>query len=70
VTDHRSYEHMREEIAQLNSQIEQTEDPRSGMALVQARIKQLKSAGREIPDDLIRMERNLKADCICQSRGG
>ena len=70
MTYHMHSEHMREEIARLAGEIEQTDDPRSGMALVQARIRELKSSGRDIPDDLIRLERNLKADCICQSRGG
>ena len=63
-------EQMQGEIANLNAQIEQIEDPRAGFALVQARIRALQSAGREIPSDLIRMERNLQTECICQSRGG
>ena len=58
------------EIAALNAEIDRTDDPRSGVALVQARIRELQSAGRDIPDDIRRIERALKADCISQSRGG
>ena len=61
---------MLEEIAKLNTEIELLDDPRSCVALVQARIRELEIAGQEVPDGLIRIERNLKADCISQSRGG
>ena len=63
-------EQMLAEIASLNAEIDQADDPRSGMARVQARIRDLKQAGREVPADLIQIERHLKAECICQSRGG
>lgn len=63
-------EQMQAEIASLNAEIDQAGDPRSGMARVQARIKALEQDGREVPTDLIQIERHLKAECICQSRGG
>lgn len=58
------------EIAELNAEIDREEDPRSCVAKVKARIRELRGAGEEVPADLVRMERNLEADCICHSRGG
>jgi septal ring factor EnvC (AmiA/AmiB activator) len=63
-------EQMQGEIANLNAQIDQTDDPREGFAMVKARINELRSAGRDVPAELIRMEKNLQTECICQSRGG
>ncbi len=70
MTDQMQMEMVRDDIAWINSELERTEDPRSAMALVQARIRELEKFGRKVPDDLIRLERNLNADCISQSRGG
>ena len=70
MTDQMQMEMVRDEIALINSELERTEDPRSAMALVQVRIREMEKSGRKVPDDLIRLERNLKADCISQSRGG
>ena len=63
-------EQMQSEIANLNEQIENADCPRAGFAIVQARIKAMRSTGRDIPPELVRLERNLQADCISQSRGG
>jgi hypothetical protein len=63
-------EQMQGEIANLNAEIEQVDDPRAGFALVKAHIHSLRKAGREVPIELIRMERNLQSECISQSRGG
>ncbi len=61
---------MQAEIANLNAQIDQVDDPREGFAMVKARINELRNAGQDIPVELIRMEKNLQTECICQSRGG
>ncbi len=63
-------EQMQAEIANLNAQIDQVDDPREGFAMVKARINELRNAGQDIPVELIRMEKNLQTECICQSRGG
>lgn len=60
---------MQGEIANLNAKIEQNDDPRAGYAIVRARISELRKAGREVPADLIRLERALQGECISQSRG-
>ena len=70
MTNQMQMEMVRDDIAWINSELERTEDPRSAMALVQARIQEFEKSGRKVPDDLVRLERNLKADCISQSRGG
>lgn len=70
MTEQMQMEMVQDQIARINSELERTEDPRSAMALVQARIRELENSGRKVPDDLVRLERNLKADCISQSRGG
>ncbi len=61
---------MQAEIANLNAQIDQVDDPREGFAMVKARINELRNAGQDIPVELIRMEKNLQTECISQSRGG
>ena len=61
---------MQGEIANLNAQLEQSDDPRAGFAIVQARIRALRQAGAEVPAELIRLEKNFQSECICQSRGG
>ena len=63
-------EQMQGEIANISAQIDAVDDPRAGFAIVQSRIRALRQAGREIPVDLLRMERNLQSECISQSRGG
>jgi hypothetical protein len=63
-------EQMQGEIANLNTEIEQADCPRAGFALVQARIKAIRQSGKEVPSELTRIERNLQAECISQSRGG
>ena len=57
-------------MANLNAQIDQIDDPREGFAMVKARISELRKAGQDVPAELIRMEKNLQTECICQSRGG
>lgn len=63
-------EQMQGEIANLSAKIELIDDPRAGFALVKQRINELRNEGQQIPDELIRMERNLQCECISQSRGG
>jgi hypothetical protein len=63
-------EQMQGEIANLNAQINDIDDPREGFAMVKARINELRKAGQDVPVELIRMEKNLQTECISQSRGG
>ena len=63
-------EQMQGEIANVNAQVASVDCPRAGFAIVQARIKAIRSAGHEVPVELTRLERNLQAECISQSRGG
>lgn len=58
------------EIADLVRQMEQSEDdPRYCYALVKQRIAECRQAGRAVPEDLVRMERSLKLECLAESQG-
>lgn len=58
-----------EEIAEINSRIEETEDPRACYQLVREKIKTRELRGEAIPDDLRRLERALLTECNAASQG-
>ena len=60
---------MQSEIADVNAAIDSVDCPRAGFAIVHARIKAIRATGREIPGELVRLERTMQAECISQSRG-
>ncbi len=60
---------MQSEIAELNSAIEETDDPRECYALVQARIRSYRQAGIQVPDDLALIEKRLISECMAASQG-
>jgi hypothetical protein len=60
---------MQSEIAELNSAIEENDDPRECYALVQARIRNYRQAGAQVPDDLALMEKRLMTECMAASQG-
>lgn len=60
---------MQGEIAQLNSELELTDDPREGYAKVQAKIRNYRQAGARVPDDLALIEKRLVAECMAASQG-
>ena len=62
-------EQMQGEIAQLNTELEETDDPREGYAKVQAKIRSYRQAGIKVPDDLARIEKRLVAECMAASQG-
>lgn len=64
-----SAQQMQAEIAELNGRIADTEDPRAGFAMVRERIERYRAEGREVPDDLARMERQLRTECMLASQG-
>ena len=51
---------MQSEIAQLNSELEETDDPREGYVKVQAKIRGYRQAGMRVPDDLALIEKRLR----------
>jgi hypothetical protein len=61
---------MQSEIAELNSKLEEIDDPRRSYAIVQERIRLYRTLGREVPQELVRIERRLLNDCLLESRGG
>lgn len=62
-------EQMQSEIADLNSKFESIEDPRRCYAMVQERIRQYRSKGTNVPEELARMERQLFVECLAESQG-
>lgn len=58
-----------QEIAEINSRIDECDDPRDGFAIVQERIREYKDAGWPVPQDLQRIERNLITELMAQSQG-
>ncbi len=62
-------EQMQSEIAELNSKLEEIDDPRRSYAIVQERIRLYRTLGREIPAELSRIERRLANECLLESQG-
>ncbi|HEY8248658.1 MAG TPA: hypothetical protein VIG38_15455 [Hyphomicrobium sp.] len=62
-------EQMQGEIAQLNTELEEADDPREGYAKVQAKIRSYRQAGIKVPDDLALIEKRLVAECMAASQG-
>jgi len=60
---------MQSEIAELNVELEQIDDPRDCYAKVQAKIRQYRQAGMSVPDDLAIIEKRLMAECMAASQG-
>jgi hypothetical protein len=60
---------MQSEIAELNSKLEEIDDPRRSYAIVQERIRLYRTLGREVPQELVRIERRLLNDCLLESQG-
>jgi hypothetical protein len=62
-------EQMQAEIAELNLQLEEIDDPRRSYALVQERIRSYRMHGHPVPEALALMERRLATDCRLESQG-
>ena len=60
---------MQSEIAELNSELEETDDPRECYAKVEARIRAYRQAGRTVPEDLTLIEKRLMSECMAASQG-
>jgi hypothetical protein len=58
------------EFADLVQQMEQSEDdPRQCYALVAQRISEFRHSGRDIPDELSKLEKCLMTECMLASQG-
>lgn len=57
------------EIAEINTKLEMSEDPRDCYRLVREKIKRHEQNGEMIPEDLRRLERSLLAECNAESQG-
>jgi hypothetical protein len=60
---------MQSEIAELNGELELTDDPREAYAKVQAKVRRYRQAGIKVPDDLALIEKRLMHECMAASQG-
>jgi hypothetical protein len=59
-----------EEFADLVHQMEQSDDdPRQCYALVKERISEFRDSGRDVPDELKKLEKLLVTECMLASQG-
>jgi hypothetical protein len=59
-----------EEFADLVHQMEQSDDdPRQCYALVKERISEFRDSGRDVPDELKKLEKRLVTECMLASQG-
>ena len=59
----------REEIVELNDQLDVIDDPRECYTLVKQRIEEHNNAGEKVSEDLEMLERSLLNDCLLASQG-
>lgn len=59
----------REEIVELNGQLEVLDDPRECYTLVKKRIAEHQNAGETVSEDLVMLERSVLNDCLLESQG-
>lgn len=62
-------EQMQAEIAELNTRLEQIDDPRRSYAMVLERIHAYRVRGQQVPEPLALMERRLARECLIESQG-
>jgi len=62
-------EEVQQELAELNGQIDATDDPREGYALVRQKIEQHREAGHTVPEELVRLEKAMQVECLSESQG-
>jgi hypothetical protein len=60
---------MQSEIAQLNVELEQTDDPREAYAMVLAKIARYRQAGQKVPEELALIEKRVVHECMAASQG-
>lgn len=60
---------MQSEIADLSLQMESIDDPRRCYALVRERIHRYRLNGTIVPQDLVRLEKQLLTECQEESQG-
>jgi len=59
-----------EDFADLVHQMEQSEDdPRQCYALVKERISEFRHSGRDIPEELAKLEKRYITECMLASQG-
>jgi hypothetical protein len=57
------------DIAVLLTSLDDHDDPRDAYALLQERIREYRSAGWSVPEELIRIERSMMTEFMAESQG-
>jgi hypothetical protein len=57
------------DMAVLMTALDAHDDPRDAYALVQERIREYRSAGWSVPEELIRVERSMVTEFMAESQG-
>ena len=57
------------DIAVLLTAIDDHDDPRDAYAMVQERIREYRSSGWLVPEELIRVERSMMTEFMAESQG-
>lgn len=60
---------MHSEIAEISHELDKLDDPRACYVLVQQRIRQYRQSGSQVPEQLLRIERQVMEDCMAASQG-
>ena len=60
---------MQSEIAELNIELDQTDDPREAYAKVQSKVRRYRQAEVKVPDELALIEKRLMHECMAASQG-
>lgn len=60
---------MQSEVAELNVELDELDDPRECYVKVQAKIRQYRQSGLNVPEELTLIEKRLMAECLAASQG-
>ena len=64
-----SEEYSERSVGEINSVLEEGEDPRVAIAKLNRQIVDYQKAGEDVPPRLLRLSRALASECIAQSQG-
>ena len=57
------------ELSQFLKKINEREDPREAYKALHHRIRTIRAEGRQVPEELMRVERDHAHECYAQSQG-
>jgi hypothetical protein len=57
------------ELSHFLKKLTEREDPREAYKALHHRIRAIRAEGRQVPEELVRVERDLARECYAQSQG-